>query len=155
MFFSARKSRWLTPFLEIRRSWFVRTRVLRVPRQAVWLLFFFCFFFRRKFLYLSTDSSIPKKIMKKNGIWRKIVILKTHSVKGWLISGFIEHVRQISGSISKKRRGHWMLEKKIGAIRLNQPVRLLWLLACLAPWSRKWWLAYAEGLLFLVQWGIM
>jgi len=35
--------------------------------------------------------------------------------------GFIEYVHQISGSISKKRRGHWMFTK-FGAICLSQPV---------------------------------
>ena len=44
---------------------------------------------------------------------------KKRSSTGW--QGLMEHVYQTSGYISKKRRGHWMLQK-IGEIRLNHPV---------------------------------
>ena len=73
-----------------------------------------CFFFHRNFW----SKNIPKNT--KIHIWHKIRNKKTHTATGW--QGFIEHVCQITGSSSKKRREYWMLNK-FGAINLIPGVR--------------------------------
>ena len=76
------------------------------PCQAVDV----CFVFTGKFWTLR-----PKYIYKLSGEKNK---KQSNQFSG--LAGFhIEHVCQISGFISKKRRGHWMLNK-FGAEGLNQ-----------------------------------
>ena len=58
----------------------------------------------------NVSPKIPKIYLAKK---------KKHSYTAW--QGFIQHVCKQSASISKKRSGHWMLNR-FEAMCLNQPV---------------------------------
>ena len=88
---------------------------LCVPAKPLTKVLFTYAFFGRKFGYPKTHAPPKKYLVRKETYLAK----HTHSLTGW--QGFIQHVCQISGSISKKLCRHYALNK-FGAICLNQLV---------------------------------
>lgn len=76
------------------------------------------------FVFVGKFGTRKTKISHKMQIRNKYLAGETDSVTG--SQGVTEHVRQVSGSISIKRRGHWMLYYifwlKLEPARMRTPV---------------------------------
>ena len=104
-----------TPALRV-RPW--NLHVCDVPLPSILRLFFCLVFFAKNVGSLKTQ--ISQKYTKTQICDEKNKRTKTpHSLKAR--QGHTKYVCKISGSNSKKRRGHWHLNE-FGVLRLNQPV---------------------------------
>ena len=76
-------------------------------------------FFFSRWKFWSPETQILPRKTRKTYLAKTKQYTSKYSVTAW--QGFVEHVCHFSGSVSHKRRGHWMLNK-FRAICLNQPV---------------------------------
>ena len=116
---TAQKSKCPRRFWEIRPWNFAHVCNVPLPSLRRMNVFFVFFFFRWKCAFRKTQ--IYKTIQKPKYLARENINKRNPFAKG---SAGAHQIRvQISGSISKRRRGHWTL-KKVGVSCLNQPLAL-------------------------------